>query len=77
MVRMSVAWSIANNELPFYEGSPDAGDPACICSYCGRQITAGQVPLHIHSKDHKTEARLCDDCYGLLIRQVNIRAKLF
>lgn len=77
MVRMSVAWSIANDELPFFEVSPDPRDPAYICSYCGRQITAEQVPLHIHSKDKKTEARLCDDCYGLLIRQVEIRGKLF
>lgn len=77
MVRMSVAWSILNDELPFFEGSPDAGDPACICSYCGRQITAGQVPLRIHSKDGKLEARLCQDCQDLLNRQVDIRAKLF
>jgi len=55
------------DELGWFDDSPDAGDPACICSYCGRVIDEDQVPLRIWSQAGKKEARLCEGCTALFL----------
>jgi len=57
-------------ELRWFEGSPDAGDPLCICSYCECLIDEGTVPIRFF--DEKKEQRLHPACletcieYGLV-----------
>lgn len=62
MARMGVVWSTANYELTYFDDSPDAGTPECICSYCGFMIGADEVPLRIFSNKENKEARLCMNC---------------
>jgi hypothetical protein len=55
------------DELAWFDDSPDTGDPSCICSYCGRLIDEDQLPLRMFGEGGKKEARLCEDCQGLLL----------
>lgn len=66
MARQNVALSIARNELAWFDDTPDAGDPECICSYCGFQIGADELPLRIFSNKENKEARLCENCLDVI-----------
>lgn len=59
--------SIDPNELAWFEDSPDAGWPECICSYCGGQIKEEEIPIRLFRESDKTEARLCENCSSLLL----------
>ena len=50
--------------LNWFEDSPDAGDPACICSLstCGKVIADGEMPLRIFREQNGTEVRLHIQC---------------
>ena len=48
-------------ELKFFNDSPDAGDPACICSYCEEVINDAPV-IRFFDREKDTEARLHVDC---------------
>jgi len=51
-------------KLKFFEDSPDAGDPACICSYCEEVIREDEAPaIRFFDMESKTEARLHIDCF--------------
>lgn len=70
MSRLNIALAIAGDDLAWFEDSPDAGDPACICSYCGFAITEDQLCYRTFCKTDNTEARLCDNCLQLLDKQI-------
>jgi len=36
--------SIRLQGIRFFTDSPDAGDPACVCSYCGERIEEQEDP---------------------------------
>jgi hypothetical protein len=66
--------NIKCEDLAWYETSPDAGDPDCICSFCGFVIPADEVPIRLshtcNIKDcdfEKKEARLHQACFRLLM----------
>ena len=52
--------------LAWFETSPDAGDPDCICSYCGFVIPEDEVPVRLFGKSDKLEIRLHSECIRLL-----------
>ena len=52
-------------ELRFFDDSPDAGDPLCICSYCECLIQEGTVPIRLF--EGKREQRLHVDCFHTCI----------
>jgi hypothetical protein len=70
MTRLNVGLAIAEDELAWFDDSPPAGDPACICSYCGFVITEDEIPWRFYRPIDKTEARLCENCFRLLDKQV-------
>lgn len=48
--------------LTWFTDSPDTGRPECICSFCGKIIEDGEMPLRIfHDRENK-EMRLHMDC---------------
>jgi hypothetical protein len=61
-------------ELAWFETSPKAGDPECICSYCGFVIPETDIPIRLYHTCkrpdcdfEKKEARLHQACFGLLV----------
>lgn len=47
----------------FYD-SPDAGDPACVCSFCGLVITVEDAPpVRMWDPDERMEARFHMGCW--------------
>lgn len=48
-------------EAWWFEDSPDAGHPDCICSVCRKQINDDDNPLRIY--EDKFEARFHNDCF--------------
>jgi len=73
LARMNIALSVARIELAYFNNSPDAGTPDCVCSYCGFVIGENEVPLRILSESGNTEARLCENCQALLKKQIEKR----
>jgi hypothetical protein len=43
--------------LTWFKGSPDTGDPTCVCSFCTQRIAEGELPLRIfrHTSDGRGE----------------------
>lgn len=51
-------------KLKFFNDSPDAGDQACICSYCEEVIQENEAPaVRFFDRENNTEARLHIDCF--------------
>ncbi len=47
----------------FYD-SPDAGDPACVCSFCGLLIKEEDAPaIRMWDPDERMEARFHIECW--------------
>lgn len=66
--------NIHREELAWFETSPAAGDPDCICSYCGFEILETDIPIRLsHTCKHldcdlkNKEARLHLACFQLLM----------
>jgi len=67
--------NIGVDDLPWYETNPDAGDPDCICSYCGFVIPKDEFSIRL-SHDcqledcpgKNKEARLHQACFRLLMK---------
>ena len=67
---------ICCGDLAWFETSPPAGDPDCICSYCGFVILETQIPMRLYhtgkhpgcdmEADCRLEARLHPACTLLL-----------
>ena len=60
-------------DLAWFETSPPAGDPDCVCSYCGFVILETQIPMRLYHtckrpdcEFEKKEARLHPACALLL-----------
>lgn len=51
------------HELKCFNDSPDAGDPACICSKCEQQIAEDIVPVRIFPEQGNIEVRMHPDCF--------------
>lgn len=48
--------------LRWFSDSPNAGDPACKCSYCLKPIGANDLPIRAWSGSGATEIRLHMAC---------------
>jgi len=53
--------------LTWFSDSPDTGDPACICSLCGKLIEEGIIPLRIFDERRDKELRLHMNCASQVI----------
>lgn len=51
-------------ELKFFPDSPDAGNYACICSYCEEVIEQAPV-IRFFDRENDTEARLHLECFNV------------
>lgn len=52
------------SKLKWFDDSPFAGDPDCICSYCGEVISEGECPIRIwNGKKPIKEIRLHWGCF--------------
>ena len=65
---MALKFNIPLCELAWFEDSPDAGDPDCICSYCSFVIPEDDVPARFFSESGKCEIRLHTKCFQLLTK---------
>ncbi len=61
---MSETMMVDFSKLRCFENSPDAGDPDCLCSLCGKVISEDEVPVRMwpSGKTHK-EYRLHWNCF--------------
>ena len=50
------------DRLTWFKDSPSAGDPTCFCSWCGKVIAEGEVPIRAFRKADNTELRLHITC---------------
>jgi len=64
------------NDLAWFEDSPDAGHPDCICSYCGFLIDEDDFPFRLFRKSEPTnpnsktlEARLHRHCFEMSLKK--------
>ena len=62
------------DQLAWFETSPNAGDPDCICSYCSFVILEGEIPIRLFHQCKRSEcelenkeARLHQACFKLLV----------
>ena len=44
--------------LKWFKDSPNPGHPACLCSWCGKVIEAGEMPIRAWRRSDNTELRL-------------------
>ena len=51
-------------KITWFKDSPDAGEPACICSFCGKLLGEEEVPTRLFNTDNNTEARFHVICFG-------------
>ena len=65
---MALKFNIPLCHLAWFETSPDAGDPDCICSYCGFVIPEDDVPARFLCEGGKLEIRLHWECLKLLTK---------
>lgn len=50
------------SRLTWFKDSPNTGDPACLCSWCGNVIKAGEFPIRAFRSCDRTELRLHMEC---------------
>lgn len=62
---MSETMTVDFSRLRCFENSPDAGDPDCLCSLCGKAISEEEVPIRMwpQGKHIRKEYRLHWDCF--------------
>jgi len=53
--------------IKWYPDSPDAGDPACLCSLCGMPIGEEEVPIRSPDRSGNLEARFHLPCFNDLV----------
>lgn len=56
-------------KITWFKDSPNAGDPKCTCSFCGKTITAGEMPVRAFRTSDHSEMRLHIVCAGEVIRE--------
>lgn len=52
------------DKIKWFDLSPDAGDPSCICSLCEQLIGEDEVPIRAFDADRNLEARFHIKCFG-------------
>jgi len=63
---MGIKFKIPLCHMAWFETSPDAGHPDCLCSYCGFLIKEDDDPFRIFSEGGKFEIRLHRKCFELV-----------
>lgn len=64
VVKMSETVKVDFSQLKWFSDSPDAGDPACLCSLCEKIISEDEVPIRMWSQGKvRREIRLHWDCF--------------
>lgn len=61
------ALTVPITTLHWFLDSPDAGNPACLCSVCGEVIPVEMFPIRMYwqrDMDEVLEARFHDACLG-------------
>jgi hypothetical protein len=58
------------DRLKWFQDSPDAGDPECICSWCGKVIEEDEMPLRLFRSDNR-EARIHLSCWNDVVVEQN------
>ena len=58
--------------IRWFTDSPDAGDPACLCSRCGDPIPEHDVPLRAWKEQlgRTLEARFCEECSHHVLQEL-------
>jgi hypothetical protein len=54
-----------------FTDSPDSGDPACLCSRCGKTIEGNIVPIRVTDPLGVTERRYHPACIGIPEREID------
>ena len=71
LVLRSVGMSFSERTLRWFPDSPDAGDPACVCSYCDCLIREGEYHPRLFKSEPgaacKLEARFHADCLKICL----------
>jgi hypothetical protein len=60
MKALQIKPDVAPN-LMWFDDSPDAGEPSCLCSYCGNVIEEGDGPVRMWNGEGQ-ELRFHDVC---------------
>ena len=53
-----------SDKIKWFELSPDAGDPSCLCSLCEQLIGEEEVPIRAFDTEKNLEARFHINCFG-------------
>lgn len=61
--------TIDQEGLRWFENSPSAGDPACLCSHCGQVIGNEEIPIRLWREvdENVLEARLHHACFQIRV----------
>lgn len=54
------------DKIKWFDTSPDAGDPSCLCSYCEELIDKDEVPIRAVDTEKNLEARFHIKCLGIV-----------
>lgn len=55
--------SDGQKQITWFANSPDCGDPACLCSWCGKGIGEHDAPaIRLFDRDTNREARFHRRC---------------
>lgn len=49
--------------ITWFQDSPDAGLPECVCSLCGQMIRLEDIPIRAFNPQTNLEARFHFDCF--------------
>lgn len=41
---------LSANEITWFDNSPDAGDPDCLCSWCNKVIGEDELPIRFFNE---------------------------
>lgn len=58
------------DRITWFRDSPDAGEPTCICSLCGKLIDEDDVPIRAWPEHDKREVRFHVECFAESIEQI-------
>jgi hypothetical protein len=53
----------ARQVIRWFSDSPDAGDPGCICSLCGKAIPEDECAVRATRQQENLEARFHEKCF--------------
>ena len=54
------------DKIKWFDSSPDAGDPSCLCSYCEELIDEHEMPIRAFDTEKNLEARFHIKCFGIV-----------